>query len=271
MIVPYCGGKFRPNWPEFFIDAYVFSSMARARIHPIKTIAAVERALLVLEAFRGGAPSLSLSEVVAATGLLKTTVFRILLTFEQTGYLIRLPNGRFQLGAIFMELGMICKQSFRLEDHVNPVLERLVQATDESASFYIREGEQRLCLLRVESQQPVRDVASAGTLMPIDDTAASMVLRTYHECQDPRALLNQSATSMAEMTFATIGKGTTPQVASVAAPIFGAEGLLGAVSVSGPCERFPEDVISTIRGHVGAEAEALSRKFLAMPAPKEPE
>ena len=227
--------------------------------------------MLVLEAFRGGAPSLSLAEIVAATGLLKTTVFRILLTFEQAGYLIRLPNGRFQLGAIFMEFGMLCKQSFRLEDHVNPVLERLVEATSESASFYVRQGEQRLCLLRVESQQPVRDVASAGTLMPIDDTAASTVLRTYHDCQDARSLLGGSIGSMLEMTLATVGKGTTPQVASVAAPIFGTEGLLGAVSVTGPRERFSEEAIASIRRHVSAEAEGLSRKLLAIPAPKESE
>ena len=242
--------------------------MARPRKKPIKTVAAVERALVVLDAFRKAPGSLSFTDVVSATGLLKTSVFRLLVTLQNAGYVVRLPDGRFQLGAVFMQFGMAYRQSFRLEDHIQPALERLVQATGESASFYVREGEQRLCLLRVDSRQPVRDVVRAGTVQPVDDTAASQILR---ECRGMRDFRELAGDDYGRLIKATIGKGSTPQVASVSAPVFGVEGLLGAMTLSGPRERFSPGAISSMKAQLSAEAAELSARLsgrLKLPSPR---
>lgn len=232
--------------------------MARPRKNPIKTVAAVERALVVLDAFRKAPGSLSFTDIVSATGLLKTSVFRLLLTLQNAGYIVRLPDGRFQLGAVFMQFGMAYQQSFRLQDHIQPALERLVQATGESASFYVREGEQRLCLLRVDSRQAVRDVVRAGTVQPIDDTAASQLLREYSGVRDFRESVDRD---YGRLIKTTIGKGSTPQVASVSAPVFGVEGLLGAMTLSGPRGRFTRDAISAMKAHLCSEAAGLSNRL----------
>lgn len=240
--------------------------MARPRKKPIKTVAAVERALVVLDAFRKASGSLSFTDIVSATGLLKTSVFRLLLTLQNAGYIVRLPDGRFQLGAVFMQFGMAYRQSFRLQDHIQPALERLVQATGESASFYVREGEQRLCLLRVDSRQAVRDVVRAGTVQPIDDTAASRILREY---RDVRGFREAVGDNYGRLIKATIGKGSTPQVASVSAPVFGVEGLLGAITVSGPRGRFSASALSTMKAYLSSEAAGLSDRLsgvLKLPA-----
>ena len=240
--------------------------MARPRKKPIKTVAAVERALVVLDAFRKAPGSLSFTDIVSATGLLKTSVFRLLLTLQNAGYIVRLRDGRFQLGAVFMQFGMAYRQSFRLQDHIQPALERLVQATGESASFYVREGEQRLCLLRVDSRQAVRDVVRAGTVQPIDDTAASRVLREYRDVRDFHGALGEN---YGRLIKATIGKGSTPQVASVSAPVFGVEGLLGAITVSGPRGRFSPGAISMMKAYLSSEAAGLSVRLsgeLKLPA-----
>lgn len=242
------------------------SSLARPRKKPIKTVAAVERALVVLDAFRKVPRSLSFTDIVSATGLLKTSVFRLLLTLQNAGYVVRLPDGRFQLGAVFMQFGMTYRQSFQLQDHIQPVLERLAHATGESASFYVREGEQRLCLLRVDSPQAVRDVVRAGAVQPIDDTAASKVLRECRSVRDFRELIGDD---YGRLIKSTVGKGSTPQVASVSAPVFGVEGLLGAMTLSGPRERFLPGVISAMKAHLCKEAASLSDRLsgeLKLPA-----
>ena len=230
--------------------------MARPRKTPIKTVAAVERALRVLDAFKQPTGPLTFTEVVAATGLLKTSVFRLLLTLQNAGYLTRLPDGRFQLGAVFMQFGMAYRQSFRLEDHIHPALERLVQATGESASFYVREGEKRLCLLRVDSRQPVRDVAPAGTVQPIDDTASSQILREFCQVRDFRA--SAACRDYGRLLKSTVGKGSTPQIASISAPVFGVDGLVGAMTLSGPRQRFSPGAINAMKAHLCTEAAQLS-------------
>lgn len=233
--------------------------MPRPRTKPIKTIAAVERALCVLDAFRNSSGSLSFSDVVAATGLLKTTVFRILLTLEEAGYIVRLQNGRLQLSAIFLHFAAAYRNSFRLEDYVLPVLHHLVEVTHESATLYVREGNQRLCLFRVDSRQPVRDVMQVGKLQPIDDTAPGLILREFLETSFP-----SDESLFQGMMRATIGKGSTPQVASVAGPVFNAEGLIGALSVSGPRERFADARITAIQVALSREALALSKRLGAL-------
>lgn len=232
--------------------------LARPQKKPVKTVAAVERALLVLDAFRKAPGPLSFMDIVSASGLLKTSVFRLLLTLQNAGYVVRLPDGRFQLGAIFMQFGMAYRQSFRLEDHIQPALERLVQATGESASFYVREGERRLCLLRVDSRQSVRDVVPAGTVQPIDDTAASQILREFPSV---RYLPGSNADDFGYLLKLTIGKGSTPQVASVSAPVFGVDGLLGAMTLSGPRERFSPAAINSMKAQLCKEAATLSGRL----------
>src|SRR5690606_412003 len=224
----------------------------------VKPVAAVERALVVLEAFKSHPTALTFTEVVAATGLLKTTVFRILHTLQEAEYIVRLPDGSFQLGAVFMQFSMVYQRSLRLQDHIPPVLKRLVELTEESASFYVREGEQRVCLYRVESQQMVRDVVPAGTVLPIDDTAASIVLRSYDKLSDIPTLL---ANDYDSMIHTTVGKGTTPQVASISAPVLNYEGLLGAISLTGPKERFTPDELLRMRQILCAEAWQLSKRL----------
>ena len=234
------------------------TQMVETKKASVKPIAAVERALLVLDAFRRGPGTLSFTEIVAATGLLKTTVFRLLHTFQTSGYLIRLPDGRFQLSAVFMQLGTTYRQAFRLEDHIMPALQRLVIQTQESASFYIREGTQRVCLLRVDSQQMVRDVVPAGTVLPIDDTAASLILREY-ETYKPTETFLEDTNKAIRMT---VGKGSTPQIASVSAPVFGLEGLLGAISITGPRERFNPESVTEMKAALQEEASGLSARLL---------
>src|ERR1700761_4620121 len=76
----------------------------RVKQSDTKPIAAVERALQVLSAFRL-APRLTLSELSSQTGLFKSTLLRILSTLERNGYVTRLNGGQYRVGGIVYELG----------------------------------------------------------------------------------------------------------------------------------------------------------------------
>ena len=111
---------------------------------------AVERALSILDAFIGDG-SRGLAELAKVTGLAKPTALRSLISLEKAGYIVRLNDGRYQLGAKTMQLGTTYQANFRLDQHVLPVLKWLTEQTLESAAFHIREKNSRLCLFRVDS------------------------------------------------------------------------------------------------------------------------
>src|SRR5688572_22404867 len=109
---------------------------AKSRGRPaVEGVATADRVLTLLTAFRRGDGSLSLAELSARTGLVKSTIMRLAVSLEEHGLFIRLGDGSYQLDAEVLRLGTIYQESFRLEVFVRPVLEELVARFNETASF----------------------------------------------------------------------------------------------------------------------------------------
>lgn len=218
-----------------------------------RPIAAVERALSALSAFRA-APRLSLSELSKRTGLFKSTLLRILATLERNGYVVRLADGHYRVGGILFELGSGYVASFQLEEAMKPALAQLVAATGESAAFYVRAGEQRQCVFRVDSPQAVRHVIMAGQILDFDSAATSQILRRY-EKGGPRPAAEADYVALCRSTS---GQGDV-ETASVAAPIFDTGGFIGVINVSGPVHRFTKPVAARYLAELAVTASRLSR------------
>ncbi|MFC7734594.1 IclR family transcriptional regulator [Roseomonas sp. GCM10028921] len=201
----------------------------------LEGVASAGRALTLLSAFRRGDDAVTLAELTARTGLVKTTIMRLAISLEEHGYLIRLPDGSYRLGAELFRLGSVYQQSFRIEAHVMPVLERLVAETSESASFYVRSGDQRLCLYRVDSPHRLRLHVRQGDMLPMDNSAIAQVLRIFGSVPLP---LEAARTKLPLYT----GGERDPHVAGMATPVFGpGEGFAGALCLTGPVTRLTRD------------------------------
>lgn len=197
-------------------------------------VAAVERALTIVDAFDPAGTPMTLNEIALRTGLYKSTILRLIASLERHACVLRLSDGRYQLGPAFLHWGNVFQRSSRLENHVVPVLQQLVEATGESASFYVRQGQHRLCLFRVDSGHSVRDHVRVGDLLPLDRGAAGRVLKSA-EAPGKRGATGQVVATRGERD---------PETAAVAAPVYGPERTLrGALSISGPRTRFGEPAV----------------------------
>src|SRR3954470_2879074 len=142
-------------------------------------VAAVDRALSLLTAFGSGDSTLTLTELAQRTKLYKSTVLRLLASLEHARLVVRQGEGVYGLGPELARLHSVFTGSFSLEAEVVPALRALVAATHESAAFHVRQGEQRLCLHRVDSPHVVRDHTRAGDLLPLDRGAGGRVLCAF--------------------------------------------------------------------------------------------
>ena len=133
-----------------------------------------------------------------------------------------------------------------------PVLEELMKLSGETASFYIRRGNQRLCLLRVDSPHPLRMHVRPGDLRPMDKSSIAQALS-----------LSEIAArdGLAHVNLPIFSSGVTdPHVASIAMPVFGPHRqLVGALALSGPASRLTQDWLSTVRQPLKDAGEALTR------------
>lgn len=218
-------------------------------------VAAVERAIAVLNAFQAGDSSLSLNELARRTGMYKSTILRLLSTLVQEHCIVRLDDGSYQLGSMLLHWGGLYQAALRLDDHVPPILRRLVQETEEGASFFTREGGHRVCLFRVDSPRSIRDHIRTGDLVPLDKGAAGRVLIAFDPASSPRSQ------APVQPYIITIGE-REPDIAAIAAPVFGPQKRLrGALALSGPAARFSADLIPAMSASLLAAAADLTRRL----------
>lgn len=228
--------------------------IATPRSRPVlEGVASAGRTLTLLSAFRKGDDAVSLAELTARTGLVKTTIMRLAISLEEHGYLVRLADGSYRLGAELLRLGSIYQQSFRVEAHVMPALEYLVARTGESASFYVRSGDHRLCLYRVDSPHRLRMHVRQGDMLPMDNSAIAQVLRVFGEVPLP------PEAALAAVPFYTGGE-RDPHVAGMATPVFGpGGGFMGALCLTGPVTRLTREVARGTEGVLLKIAADLTR------------
>ncbi|MDC0739367.1 IclR family transcriptional regulator [Cognatishimia sp. SS12] len=198
-----------------------------------KRTESVERAMSILSAFSAQKPTMSLAELAEETGLHKSTILRLTTSLAIYGFIQRDSAGIFSVGPSVWRLGLIFRREFARREDVAPALRQLVEFSGETASFYVRAGNDRVCLYRENSPNLLRFHVEEGMRLNLRTGASGMVLR--HFTGEPLADLsafNQNGTAQ------SIGQ-TNPNIASVSTPVFSGGGdLLGALTVSGLVNRF---------------------------------
>lgn len=217
-------------------------------------VAAVERALTIVSALESSDQPIGLAELALRTGFYKSTILRLLGSLIATGYVTRLPDGRYDLGPAAFRLGLAFTRKNALAHHVMPALQELVDRGTESASFHVRQdSENRLCLFRVNSRHATLDRVEAGHSYALKRGAAGHVILAC----DGRSGARYDAIR-ADGFDVSLGE-RDPSCAAVAAPVFGPRGvLIGVISLSGPRERFGKAEIARMKRVLGPVAEKLT-------------
>lgn len=213
---------------------------------------AVGRALAILKAFGAERTAMTLTEIADATDLYKSTVLRLAASLEADGFLVRGPDRLFRPGPELWRLGALYQRGLDLGEVIRPALRRLVEATGETASFYVADGDERICLYRVNSPRSVRHHLEEGQRLPIDRGAAGRVLTAHRESSDPAGKKIRD-----RGFYVSIGE-RDPEVAAAAVPLVDVHGKLrGALSLSAIRTRFDADARKTAVNALKSEAKAL--------------
>lgn len=227
------------------------------------------RALDVLEILRDSSGDVGLTEIAEKLSLHASTTHRILRALSSAGYVVQSStNGRFRLGRFAFLLGRAAERDLGF-DAVLPVLEDLRDQTEESVNLVIRDGQEGLVVLRVESRQPLRFTQPAGTRLPLYCTSTGKVMLAFATdvnaeiamLGELRQLTDSTIVSNAQLLVELeeihqqgygINRGERIEgVCGVAAPVFGpAKNTLAVIAVQGPQVRMPDKRIAELGGMV---------------------
>jgi DNA-binding IclR family transcriptional regulator len=180
-------------------------------------VGVLDKGVRIIDALVRG--PLDLADLQAATGLPRATAHRLAVALEAHGLVRRDGQGRFCLGFELIRLGRAAAAQFPLAELARPALDELQRSTGESVQLYVREGEQRRCVVSLESTHGLRWIVPLGALLPLDRGSAGRVL-------------------LGDSRLVESVEEREPGVASVSAAVHDNAGhVVAAVSISGPVER----------------------------------
>lgn len=246
------------------------------------TVPGLERGLRILGEFSRTDRVLTPPEIARRLGVPRSTVFRLLVTLENMGFVERTPDGRaYRLGLAVLRLGFEYLASLGLVEWSRPLLERLRDKTGYAASLVVRDGREVVYLYRSAPRSPFATSVAVGTRLPAHATVLGHVLlgdlslgalrQLYPEPQLQAFTPSTPGTAgeLFEAVQRTRQRGWVlaegyfePQIGTVAAPVRDDSGhVIAAIGLTVPGPAIPADGQQELVEHTRLAARELSLRL----------
>lgn len=139
-------------------------------------IESLAKGMQVLRLFDERAVSLRLRDICDHTGIPMPTVFRIVSTLEEDGFLDRNPDGSVQPGIAVLTLGSSALRGSSLVQVSEKPLRELADATGETVNLGTLLGDQVLYLVRLRNADLVTANVQVGSMLPAVYTSMGKLL-----------------------------------------------------------------------------------------------
>ncbi len=247
-------------------------------------INSLARGLSILEVFDLAKPRMGISDLSRKTGLSKSTVFRLVHTLRNLGYIIPVgEENKYTLGPKVLTLGFAVLSSLELREVAQPYLMELSRKRKETVNLAVLDGWRLIYVERIKTHQIVNINLHVGSRLELYNTAMGRVLAAFQSkdwlssylrylkqlpeakeyWKDNGKKLSKILEEVKKNDFAINNEELTPGLRSVAAPVRNREGhIVGAVNIAVSSSlyslpKLKQDLISPLRKTTQAISEAL--------------
>jgi DNA-binding IclR family transcriptional regulator len=137
------------------------------------------RLLAVIAAFDERHRSLALTELAHRAGIPVPTAHRLAAELVAGGALARRDDGRYVIGPLLWEAGLLASVRGRLTQVAEPFLSDVYAATLATVHLAVRDGNQVLYLQRLAGRATVPIVSTVGSRLPMHCTGVGKVLLAH--------------------------------------------------------------------------------------------
>ncbi|MBS7528689.1 IclR family transcriptional regulator [Fusibacter paucivorans] len=211
------------------------------------TTRAIDRALEILDCFMGEQHEFSLNEISEKISLSPSTTYRLLSTMTVNAYLTKSSDKKYSLGPKIALLGTKCTELKydHLIEVAKPYMEQLNKKYDESISLYVVEGDQILCVERIETTRALKQAVGKGAYLDLASGASGKLLLAYEPLNHQKKLIGDnpflwSAVEKIQIDHFAFSTGEKDEgVSCIATPIINAEGeVVASLTMTGLFTRF---------------------------------
>ena len=247
------------------------------------------RGLQLLASFTRESPEQTGAELSRKLDLPRASVFRLLQTLEQLGYVERAGDTtRYKLGIGVLRLGFEYLASMELTEYARPVLDELCSITGLSAHLAVRDGREVVIVAKATGRSVMFNSIQVGARLPAHATVLGRVLlgglsmADLSELYPDQALPAYSAQTPTSLTalkalidadvqrgYGISQGGYEAGISTVAAPVFDENGRVKAVvNVTIAANRIDPPELAALIPQVLQAAAKLSQRLNHFPAAK---
>lgn len=254
------------------LSLFTLEGIALAVAEKNENVRAVGRALEILLAFTPQDFELSPGELLKRVDLSRPTLYRLLYTLEENGFLISVGEPqRFRLGPSVARLAHVWTSSLDIAAVAEPVLRRIWQTTNETVAMFLPQQELRLCVAELPSPQPLNFKRGVGYTERIVRGASGRAILAYLGASDDelRAFAQGTNINVKELQnelaqtrkrgYASSHSELISGAVAVAVPFFDRHAAVaGSLGVFGPEVRLDSSRLKHIAKLLQEEAKTLS-------------
>jgi DNA-binding IclR family transcriptional regulator len=250
------------------------------------TVPALARGLQLLGYFSQDERELTGAQLARRTGWPRASVFRMLQTLEQAGFIERCGEGPvYKLGVAVLRLGFEYLASLELTEHGRPIIEALRDSAGYSAHLVIRDLREVVFVCKAAGRNALFHSIQVGARLPAHATVLGRVLLGSLTADELAALYEgyplKAHTATTPTTLAALQAavqvdakrgwgisqgGFEAGISTIAAPVFNERRqVCAAISITVPASRIDPVQSETLIAHVRDAASALSQRLSHLP------
>lgn len=153
---------------------------------------ALEKTLRITEALTAFGGPHRLAELAAASGVPKSSTYRILSSLVEQGYAVTDGEGRYGVGLRLRTLA--ARISTDRPEGIVELLEFLQKCTGHTVHLALRSGDALTYIRKVQSDQPFRTASRVGTRVPLHSTAIGKAVLAHLPPEEAEAVLRSTGT-----------------------------------------------------------------------------
>lgn len=227
-------------------------------------------------------PELTFQEIIDLSGIPKTSVYRMLLSLEDMGFLEKGPDAKYRLGLIFIRFGNLVLERLDIRQIAYPIMKQLHDEVEEAINLSVFQGEdETIYIEKIELKQKVRLYTAVGRKSPLYAGASSRIMLAHLPEEKIKEYLNRT-------TFKAHAKGTITNkerlielierskelgysvshselydfTSEIAAPIFNNNGeVVASLSIAGMSANYQVENINYYAPKLLEATEEISRRL----------
>lgn len=225
--------------------------------------------------------ALTFQDIIELSSIPKTSVYRMLLSLEEMGFIEKGDDAKYRLGLLFLTYGNLVSSRLDIRHIAYPIMQDLHKELKEAINLIVKQGDEAIYIEKIDSYQKVRLYTAIGRRSPLYAGACSRVILSFLQDDEIEAYLR-------DVELASIAKGTITNEekliesiqharktgytishselenhsSAIAAPIFNFKGeVIAGISIAGIEANYQNENVAIFARKVIDAANEISKKL----------